>query len=154
MLQAQNIKLLLGCLKTWNQSVTISREKTVATEQKKNPVEEEKQSGGTSLSSENQSIITKYALREEQSKAEIFWSLKSVMSHFSYSSSKDIANSFRAMFPDSSSIILFHYNQITCTGLSDNCQTKVLCFHSIHHGTIPADFFRLMPHSCLSLCLN
>ena len=23
--------------------------------------------------------------------------------------------------------------------LSDNCQARVLCSHSIHHGTIPAD---------------
>ena len=52
---------------------------SVAKEQKKNPLEEEKQSGETSLSSENQSNITKYALRKEQSKAEIFWVLKSVM---------------------------------------------------------------------------
>ena len=41
----KKIKLLLGCLKGWNQSGIISREKTVAKEQKKNPLEEEKQSG-------------------------------------------------------------------------------------------------------------
>ena len=38
-----------------------------------------------------------------------------------------------------SSIILLHYNQAFCTGLSDNCQARVHCFHGIHHGTIPAD---------------
>ena len=70
-------------------------------EQKKNLLGEEKQSGETSLSSENQSSITKCALRKEQSKSEILWALKSVMSHFSYSSSKDIADIYRAVFPDS-----------------------------------------------------
>ena len=52
----------------------------------------------TSLSSENQSRITKYSLRKEQSKAEVLWALKSVMSHFSYSSSKDIADIVRTVF--------------------------------------------------------
>ena len=82
--------------------MTISREKdSVAKERKKNTLEEEKQSGEASLSSENQSSIKKYALRKEQSKAERLWALKSVMAHFSYSSSKDIADIFRAMFPES-----------------------------------------------------
>ena len=48
---------------------------SVAKEQKKNPLQEEKQSGETSLSSENQSNIAKYALRNEHSRAEILWAL-------------------------------------------------------------------------------
>ena len=118
---AKNFKLLLGCLKAWNQSVTISREKTLwLKNRRKNPLEEEKQSGETSLSSENQSNITKYALRKEQSKAEILRALKSVMSHFSCSSSKDIADTFRAMFPDSR---IVHNMSCGCTKLS-----YLICF--------------------------
>ena len=74
---------------------------SVAKEQKKNLLEVEKQSGETSLSSENQSSIMKYALSKEQSKAEILWALKLVMSHFSHSSSKDIADILEHCFPDS-----------------------------------------------------
>ena len=82
MLQAKNIKLLLGYLKAWNQSLTISREKTLWLITEEKSFKRGKQSGETSLSSENQSSITKYALRKEQSKAEILWTLKSVVSHF------------------------------------------------------------------------
>ena len=47
------------------------------------------------------SSMTKLTLTREQHKAEIFWALKSVMSHFSYSSAHDITDVFKAMFPDS-----------------------------------------------------
>ena len=40
-------------------------------------------------------------LTREQHKAEIFWALTSVMSHFSYNSAHDITDVFKAMFPDS-----------------------------------------------------
>ena len=40
-------------------------------------------------------------LTREQHKAEIFWALKSVMSHFSYNSAHDITDVFKAIFPDS-----------------------------------------------------
>ena len=46
------------------------------------------------------SSMTKLALTREQ-KTEIFWALKSVMSHFSYNSAHDITDVFKAMFPDS-----------------------------------------------------
>ena len=46
--------------------------------------------------------VSKFTLTKEQHKAEILWALKSVMSHFSYNSAHDIADIFRAMFPDSS----------------------------------------------------
>ena len=47
------------------------------------------------------SSMTKLTLTREQHKAEIFWALKSVMSHFSYNSAHDITDVFKAMFPDS-----------------------------------------------------
>ena len=47
------------------------------------------------------SSVTKLTLTREQHKAEIFWALKSVMSHFSYNSAHDITDVFKAMFPDS-----------------------------------------------------
>ena len=100
----------------------------MAEEQKKNPLEEEKQSRKTSLSSENQSYITKYALRKEQSKSEILWALKSVMSHFSYNFSKDIADMFRAMFPDSK---IAH--NMSC-GLSK--LSYLICFGRPEEGTM------------------
>ena len=43
----------------------------------------------------------KMALRKEQHKAEILWALKSIMSHFSYRSTCDVVDVFKAMFPDS-----------------------------------------------------
>ena len=45
--------------------------------------------------------MSKFTLTQEQHKAEILWALKSMMSHFSYNSSQDIGDVFRAMFPDS-----------------------------------------------------
>ena len=47
------------------------------------------------------SSMTKLTLTRKQHKAEIFWALKSVMSHFSYNSAHDITDVFKAMFPDS-----------------------------------------------------
>ena len=47
------------------------------------------------------SSMTKLTLTREQHKAEIFWALKSVMSHFSYNSAHDITDVFKEMFPDS-----------------------------------------------------
>ena len=43
--------------------------------------------------------MSKFTLTQEQHKAEILWALKSVMSNFSYNSSQDIGDVFRAMFP-------------------------------------------------------
>ena len=40
--------------------------------------------------------------QKEQHKAEILWALKCVMSHFSFNSSTDITDMFKAMFPGSS----------------------------------------------------
>ena len=45
--------------------------------------------------------VTKMVLRKEQHKAEILWTLKSVMSHFSLNSAQDIMEIFKPMFPDS-----------------------------------------------------
>ena len=40
--------------------------------------------------------MTKLTLTREQHKAEIFWALKSVVSHFSYSSAHDITDVFQS----------------------------------------------------------
>ena len=48
-----------------------------------------------------QQDVSKHALRKEQHKAEILWASKCVMSHFSFTSTADITDIFRAMFPDS-----------------------------------------------------
>ena len=45
------------------------------------------------------SQLTKLALRKEKHKAKILWALKSVMSHFFYSSSCDIIDVFKAVLP-------------------------------------------------------
>ena len=42
--------------------------------------------------------MTKLTLTGEQHKAEIFWALKSVMSHFSYNSAHDITDVFKQCF--------------------------------------------------------
>ena len=47
------------------------------------------------------SLLTKFPLTKEHHKAEIIWALKSVTSHF-YNSAHDIADVFKAMFPNSS----------------------------------------------------
>ena len=47
------------------------------------------------------SSMTKLTLTREQHKAEIFWALKSVMSHVPFNSAHDITDFFKAMFPDS-----------------------------------------------------
>ena len=44
--------------------------------------------------------LTKLVLRKEQHKAEIFWALKSVMSHFSLNSAQDRTEIFKVIFPD------------------------------------------------------
>ena len=48
-----------------------------------------------------QKDVSKHALIKEQHKAEILWASKCVMSHFSFTSTADITDIFRAMFPDS-----------------------------------------------------
>ena len=47
------------------------------------------------------SSMTKLTLSREQHKVELFWALKSVMSHFSYNLAHDNTDVFKAMFPDS-----------------------------------------------------
>ena len=43
--------------------------------------------------------MRKFLLRKEQHKVEILWAIKCVMSHFSFNSSTDIINIFKAIFP-------------------------------------------------------
>ena len=54
-----------------------------------------------SMSTSHGNVMSKFILTKHQHKAEILWALKTVMSHFSYNSSTNIADVFRAMFPDS-----------------------------------------------------
>ena len=54
-----------------------------------------------SMSTSHGNVMSKFTLTKHQHKAEILWALKTVMSHFSYNSSTNIADVFRAMFPDS-----------------------------------------------------
>ena len=55
----------------------------------------------SSTEEKRSSSMTKLTLTRKQHKAEIFWALKSVMSHFSYNSTHDITDVFKATFPDS-----------------------------------------------------
>ena len=54
-----------------------------------------------SMSTSHGNVMSKFTLTKHQHKVEILWALKTVMSHFSYNSSTNIADVFRAMFPDS-----------------------------------------------------
>ena len=70
------------------------------------------------------------SLLPRSNKAEILWALKSTMSHFSYNSSHDIGDVFRAMLPDSKicPAVVLWCNQVfiphhiwNCTLLQDYC---------------------------------
>ena len=81
-------------------------QKASTSTQKEEPLackESEELSAAAARSAEEKrsSSMTKLTLTREQHKAEIFWALKSVMSHFSYNSAHDITDVFKAMFPDS-----------------------------------------------------
>ena len=54
-----------------------------------------------SMSTSHGNVMSKFTLTKHQHKAEILWALKTVMSHSSYNSSTNVADVFRAMFPDS-----------------------------------------------------
>ena len=54
-----------------------------------------------SMSTSHGNVMSKFTLTKHQHKAEILWALKTVMSHFAYNSSTNIADVFRAMFLDS-----------------------------------------------------
>ena len=55
----------------------------------------------SSSASLGEASTQKFGLRKEQHKDEILWFLKCVMSHFSFNSSTDITDIFKAMFLDS-----------------------------------------------------
>ena len=57
--------------------------------------------GSQSTTTTQGNQVTKFTLTKHQHKAEILWAMKTVMSHFSYNAVADIADIFRAMFPDS-----------------------------------------------------
>ena len=92
-----------SCWRERTESVSdFFKKKEVCTEKWSSEKSEETSSGHTFSRRKEQewSQLTKLALRKEQHKAGILWALKSVMSHFSYSSACDIVDIFRAMFPD------------------------------------------------------
>ena len=81
-------------------------QKASTSTQKEEPLackESEELSAAAARSTEEKrsSSMTKLTLTREQHKAEIFWALKSVMSHFTYNSTHDITDVFKAMSPDS-----------------------------------------------------
>ena len=76
--------------------------------------------------------MTKFALRKEQHKAEILWALKCVMSHFSFNSSTDITDIFKAMFSDSAIAqkMKFGPNKLSyliCFGIAPYFKTTATC---------------------------
>ena len=78
-------------------------QKASTSTQKEEPVayKESGELSAVAAEEKRSSSVTKLTLTREQHKAEIFWALKSVMSHFSYNSAHDITDVFKAMFPDS-----------------------------------------------------
>ena len=84
-----------GFLKKDDQKASTSTQKEEPLECKES--EELSVAAARSTEEKRSSLMTKLTLTREQHKAEIFWALKSVMSHFSYNS----ADVFKAMFPDS-----------------------------------------------------
>ena len=79
-------------------------QKASTSTQKEEPLackESEELAVARSTEEKRSSSMTKLILTREQHKGEIFWALKSVMSHFSYNSAHDITDVFKAMFPDS-----------------------------------------------------
>ena len=88
-----------GFLKKDDQKASTSTQKEEPLECKES--EELSVAAARSTEEKRSSSMTKLTLTREQHKAEIFWALKSVMSHFSYNSAHDITDVFKAMFPDS-----------------------------------------------------
>ena len=99
------------CKDKWKKYISVGilkkdDQKASTSTQKEEPLackESEELSAAAARSTEEKrsSSMTKLTLTREQHKAEIFWALKSVMSHFSYNSAHDITDVFKAMFPDS-----------------------------------------------------
>ena len=56
----------------------------------------------SSSGEQKSSLLTKFPLTKEHHKAEIIWTLKSIMSHFFYNSAHNITVVFKAMFPSRS----------------------------------------------------
>ena len=88
-----------GYLKKDDQKASTSTQKEEPLECKES--EELSVAAARSTEEKRSSSMTKLTLTREQHKAETFWALKSVMSHFPYNSAHDITDVFKAMFPDS-----------------------------------------------------
>ena len=61
----------------------------------------EKKTEHLPVAGSSQSLMKSFATNESVMKADILWSLKSAMAHFSFTSSADIEKPFQKMFPDS-----------------------------------------------------
>ena len=88
-----------GFLKKEDQKASTSTQKEEPLACKES--EELSAAAARSIEEKRLSSMIKLTLTREQHKAEIFWVLKSVMSHFSYNSAHVITDVFKAMFPDS-----------------------------------------------------
>ena len=62
---------------------------------------EEHHSSHQEISSTSQQLLKTYVTGENDTKAEIMWSMKSVLSHFAFCVSCHIGGLFQNMFPDS-----------------------------------------------------
>ena len=88
-----------GFLKKDDQKASTSTQKEEPSASKES--EELSVAVARSTEEKRSSSVTKLTLTREQNKAEIFWALKSIMSHFSYNSAHDLTDVFKVMFPDS-----------------------------------------------------
>ena len=84
---------------------------------------------GKSVSGQ-QSNMKAFTTNEIVMKAEILWSIKCVMAHFSFSASADIRDLFKKMFPDSEIAAKFacgktKMNCLLCFGITPFCKEKL-----------------------------
>ena len=75
--------------------------------------------------------ISSFVHKDDVTKAEIMWTLKAVMSHYSYNSASDINILLQSMFPDSKIAKKFQLGSTKMTyiikfGLSPHCHTELM----------------------------
>ena len=92
---------------------------------------EEPHSSHQEKSSTSQQLSKTYVRGKSVTKAEILWSMKSVLSHFSFHVSSHIGGLFQNMFPDSAIIMKFAWfktkmNSLICFGIGPYLREKLL----------------------------
>ena len=95
---SKNIKLLLGCFKTWISDYF--KPKDSAAKEQKKTFRRGKSEWGNLTGFREPIKHNKICPKKGTKQSRNIVVLKSVMSHFSYSYSKDTADIFRALFPD------------------------------------------------------